>query len=492
MADGSQSQTMSGPFGADIPAHLQVQSRPLGMMKATAEHSESPASPKPLTQQLRLREFALVYMSYMCFLMGRKNYGFWLPAVIDILGIGKAEAGLLGSTQEIVYGTCALLNGVLIDMASPKHILVACLLCIALLNLAIGSTESLPVMIVIWGANGFVQSFGWPSISNIFLAWFPDPASRGAWYSLLSTCQNAGAALVPLLISSCVSRLGWRGALYAPAICCCCYALVLGALLYGSPAAVQRSVSGQRQGLKTYQAPQLPRGLARLLTQQVLLNRALWLMALNYAAISLVRTSLSDWSTVFLLEAKGLDMSQAARCLFLLETGGFVGSLVAGAMSDRFFAGRRGPIVCTASLCIAPALIGLLLSDDERLLSLCYALLGFCAFPVHVLLGLFSREVVAPNVSSSAGGFVKAIAQIGGAFAGYPLGLLQQQAGWRGVFGFLASAVGLAALATLPLWNTTAQVERQPLRCRNGTVADFEELQKKHAGGSHAKLHKLS
>ena len=239
--------------------------------------------------------------------------------------------------------------------------------------------------------------------------------------------------------------------------------------------------------------PQLPRGLARLLTQQVLLNRALWLMALNYAAISLVRTSLSDWSTVFLLEDKGLQMHEAARCLFLLETGGFVGSLAAGALSDRVFAGRRGPIVCTASLLIAPSLLGLLFAEDVRLLSLCYAWLGFCAFPVHVLLGLFSREVVASNVSSSAGGFVKAIAQIGGAFAGYPLGLLQQRAGWKGVFGFLASTVGAAAIATLPLWHTRAMVAREPLRCRNGTVADFEELQKKYANGSQGKkLHKLS
>lgn len=104
-----------------------MESRPLGMTKAASEPPDSPANPKLLTQQLRLREFALVYVSYMCFLMGRKNYGFWLPAVIDVLGIGKAEAGLLGSTQEIVYGTCALLNGVLIDMATPKRILVACL-----------------------------------------------------------------------------------------------------------------------------------------------------------------------------------------------------------------------------------------------------------------------------------------------------------------------------------------------------------------------------
>ena len=65
--------------------------------------------------------------------------------------------------------------------------------------------------------------------------------------------------------------------------------------------------------------------------------------------------------------------------------------------------------------------------ESPLLLQVAYAWLGFCAFPVHVLLGLFSREVVPANVSSSAGGFVKCIAQVGGAFAGYPLGLLQQR-----------------------------------------------------------------
>ena len=61
--------------------------------------------------RVRWREFTLIYMAYMSFLMARKNYGFWLPAVLSELGKGKGEAGLLGSTFEIAYGSCALLNG---------------------------------------------------------------------------------------------------------------------------------------------------------------------------------------------------------------------------------------------------------------------------------------------------------------------------------------------------------------------------------------------
>ena len=225
-------------------------------------------------------------------------------------------------------------------------------------------------------------------------------------------------------------------------------------------------------------------------------------MALSYFCVSMIRTTVSDWSTVFLHESKGLPLAVAARCLFAMETGGFAGSLAAGAISDRCFSGRRGPVVAICSAGLAPALIAILRASEPLTLQMCYAWLGLCAFPVHVLLGLFSREAVPTNVSSSAGGFVKCIAQArwkahahewahiysagrilllsvqaGGAFAGYPLGLVQQRAGWEGVFCLVAVIALVSAASAVPLWAATAHA-RPMIRARHGTVADFEELNK--------------
>ena len=122
---------------------------------------------------------------------------------------------------------------------------------------------------------------------------------------------------------------------------------------------------------------------------------------------------------------------------------------------------------------LAPTLLLLLHTSSATVAQLCYLWLGVCAFPVHVLLGLFSREVVPPSVSTTAGGFVKMIAQIGGASAGYPLGMLQQAYGWEGVFGFLAVVSLSAAAAAAPLWTATAQVR---IQARNGTVQDFKTM----------------
>merc|ERR1719424_242085 len=290
-------------------------------------------------------------------------------------------------------------------------------------------SSSLPVMVSLWAFHGLVQSVGWPSVTNVFLAWFPDPATRGAWYSLLSTCQNAGAATVPLVLSFAMNYYGWKAALYVPAVSCAMMAMVLLLCLHGSPAAAQTYHGGAKGLSREAATPAVRRPPSvKLLVETVLFNKSLWLMGVNYFCISMVRTCLSDWSAVFLPESKGLSLPAAASALFFMETGGFVGSLAAGWISDRLFAGRRGPVVCICSSMLAPGLLATRWVTSPLLIQACYFYIGFCAFPVHVLLGLFSREVVPPSVGSSAGGFVKCIAQAGGAFAGLPLGALQQRA----------------------------------------------------------------
>lgn len=422
-----------------------------------------------MIEKLRWREFALIYVAYMGFLACRKNYGLWLPAVVSELGHSKGQAGILGSAMEFTYGTCSFLNGAVIDTYPAKHLLIAGLVLSAVANVCIAGTDSLPMMIALWTANGAVQSVGWPSITTVFLAWFPDPAQRGAWYSLLSTCQNAGAALVPLCVSAFVSTHGWRAALLAPAAATTATALLLATALHGSPAAA----AGTPPSTK---AKPTKADLAHSMRQHVFLNHRLWLMAVAYFGVSMVRTCIQDWTSLYLNEAKGMPLATAARCLFLWELGGFGGSLVAGVLSDRLFQGRRGPVVCLSCALLAPSLACLSWLSSPTLLQLNYLWLGVCAFPVHVLLGLFSREVVPPSVSSSAGGFVKMIAQIGGASAGSPLGALQVRWGWDGVLTALACVSLVSACASMPLWKTTAAIR---IAGRNGTVQDFDAMQRK-------------
>ena len=204
-----------------------------------------------------------------------------------------------------------------------------------------------------------------------------------------------------------------------------------------------------------------------MLCADVLLNWRLWLMAVSYFCIGVIRSSLTDWTPLYLAEHKGLSAAAASSCLFAFELGGFLGSIAAGRASDHLCHGRRGPVMATCTLALCPALLLLDRTADARALPLVYFALGACAFPVHVLLGLASREVVSPTASSTAGGLVKFVAQMGASSAGYPLGVLQQRRGWSAVFCLLSSVALAGGVATLPLWRTVARVDERKIESRH-------------------------
>lgn len=118
----------------------------------------------------------------------------------------------------------------------------------AITNAALCLTDSVPLMTVLWGVNGFAQAFGWPCMAKVFMNWFPDPAERGILYSVLSTCQNVGTAFVPIILLPLMNEAeasgaewglgpfgGWRVAMSFPAACGLVYAGVLLALVPSSP-----------------------------------------------------------------------------------------------------------------------------------------------------------------------------------------------------------------------------------------------------------------
>eukprot|EP00466_Bigelowiella_natans_P006091 jgi/Bigna1/80906/fgenesh1_pg.75_\ len=176
-------------------------------------------------------------------------------------------------------------------------------------------------------------------------------------------------------------------------------------------------------------------------------------------------------------EEKGFTRSQAGRCLVMLEVGAFIGGLAGGVASDKVFQGRRGPIMCIFSAMCAPIIYAAFCIDlkaqglDDSMIvtatSVLYWLIGFFSFAPHVLIGLFAREL-APANASTAGGFVKAVGQMGGAFAGAPLSMLVGSV--------------LAAACFLPLWSVDPSASAASTASSNrgiGKHYNKKDLQKK-------------
>lgn len=440
------------------------------------------------TRYQQLFVLALLYLAYAIYLFCRKNYTFWLDALLssDEFSLTKSSAGSIGSSFELASGFSKIALAVVVDSHSPRYILCGALLLSALTNVGIllvvsnakwfiSLTSSTAVFVLvlsgIWSLNGLVQGLGWPALAKIFMSWFPNPADRGFWYGFLSTNQNVGAALVPLLLLPAIDHYGWTAALAVPAFVGAGVALATFFLIRDSPGEEHESnaavVPPSPARLSNSTSTSTSSASSTLLTsslvyQEVLGNSSLWLLSLSYFFVSIARSGLGDWAIKFLHDSWLLDVDQASTCLVYLEIGGFVGSLVGGILSDKVFDGKRAPVIgLFSALIIAPvALLSMRDAIPPTMIpyvpNVAYLLFGFFSFTPHMMIGLAAREWTQPRMQATAGGLVKFVAQVGSAAAGAPLGFLMDRYGWSCGLATISVMSGLSLLLMVPVWSKCA------------------------------------
>lgn len=383
--------------------------------------------------------FGLLYATYVVAYFCRRNYGFFLNGILQRGDLDSTSAAVFGSTMEIAYGVGKLVAGPVCDNFRPKPLLILSLLVAATCNALMFQFGLYYLDVALWGANGIAQAFIWPAMALIFFNWFGQSKARGTLYAVLSTNQNLGSALTPVLLTPLVSEFGWRVALWGPALAGASFCLVLLVLLRESPSAAKKEEEEKPAAKKEEDG-----GYVQAV-KQMLREREIWCLGLAYALLTLVRVGMADWGLVILREHLQLGSEYRARdCLVALEVGGFAGGLAAGVVSDSVFRGNRVIVMVLFTLLASAPGVFMVFSLTQYT-EAAYLLFGFGSFGPHVLVGLLAREMF-PRASSTAGTFAKSLAQVGGAIAGVPISLLSTQYGW-GAVGMVWTACLVASSA---------------------------------------------
>lgn len=403
----------------------------------------------------RMRIFASIYLGYATFYFTRKSFTFAMPALIDDLGYSKADLGILASILYISYGISKFISGVLSDRTNPRYFMSIGLIFTGVANICFGNASSLMLFALFWGLNGFFQGWGFPPCTKQLTYWF-SKKERGMWWSILSTANNLGGALIPLLSVFVLTSLGWRWAMHVPGLISIFIGIMLLASLRGVPTSLGLPPVEVYKGEpeeKVSEKPANQESALNSLLNHVLKSKAIWILAISCFCIYIVRSGINDWIVVYLNKHKGYRLVDAAASAFWFEVGGFIGCLGAGWGSDRLFQGQRIPyiIFCAIGLiaCITCtwSLPGSTILVENILLSLS----GFFIFGPQALIGLASAEFVSKEMACSAYGFTGGIAYLGAAASGYPLGKVIDIWGWEGFFSCLLGCCGALLLVLLPL-----------------------------------------
>ncbi|NGZ17229.1 MFS transporter [Vibrio aestuarianus] len=420
-------------------------------------HINGQLSPDEIDRQYRYwrRHIMLaMYVGYAMFYFTRKSLNYAMPAMIADLGLDKSDIGMMGTLFYITYGCSKFVSGIVSDRSNPRYFMGLGLIATGIINILFGLSSSISVLIFLWVLNAWFQGWGWPSCSKLLTTWY-SRSERGLWWALWNTAHNVGGALIPLLVGFVTLHFSWREGFIVPGFLAVltgvflCWRLQDKPVTLGLPSighwrndALELAQENEGVGLSTTQ----------ILHKYVLRNKYIWLLALSYVLVYIVRTAINDWGNIYLTEQHGYDLITANGALSLFEVGGFVGSLVAGWGSDKLFGGNRGPmnLIFSMGIFISVAALWLMPLTGFVLQAAGFFTIGFFVFGPQMLIGMAAAECSHKDSAGAATGFVGLFAYMGAALAGYPIAIIVEHFHWNGFFVTISICSATIGLLLLP------------------------------------------
>ena len=426
---------------------------------------------KSMYAHWRLRIFYACFIGYTIFYLCKKNIAVALPGISGEFGYSMTELGILGSSLYLTYGIGKFVNGVLADGSDVRKFLPLALIMTALANIAFALTPSVvglfgldpkvSAMILLWlltffwGVSGWFQSAGFPAVAKSLTYWYSN-SERGTKWSLWSCSHQTGTFLSFILAGHIASHFGWRAAFLVPGMLALITALWLFERLrdrpqslglpdievYNNEPSAKKAAKGEEDNM-TY---------VQIFKKYILCNKTIWMLAIAYIFVYIIRFGAEDWMIMYLTKAKAnISLADATNMIASLPLVGICGTVAAGFISDKVFKGKRAPVNLLYLIGVVAMLLLLKFNTINALNYVIIGLLGaFTYGPQMMIGGLCAVESSSKKVASAATGFTGTFGYVGAVFSATGTGFMVDKFGWNGAVAFwLTSAVICITICTI-------------------------------------------
>ncbi len=400
-----------------------------------------------------------LWLTYGAFYFCRVNIsaavpGLQAPTHEGGLGIEAETVGWILGSLKITYAIGQLINGQLSERLPARKMLAIGMLGSAALCVCFGAGTAAYFLLFVWAMNGYCQSLGWTPCVRVMANWIPI-TRRGKVIGIVGTGYQVTAALAVIVAGHSAELLGWRGAMFVPAVLLAACSIVMFLFLKEHPDDV--SAANPTGPSITANSVKRPWSEVAYLT---ITNPALWLLGISLGMLNACRYGYSDWGLAHLSEVQKTGLGKSALKIAVLPVGAVAGVFLSGWATDRFFGSRRAPVICVLLLLLGimtlfyDAVVRASASGTVVLL----VLIGFCTFGPQVLLvGTAPADLAREGTSAAAAGFVNFMGYVGAALAGDVLtGYLYQNYGWEVAIYAWAACAFIAALTAGVLWTRSS------------------------------------
>jgi len=331
-------------------------------------------------------------------------------------------------------------------------------------------TLMLMLIVVFWGANGFLQAMGWSPMVRVMAHWFP-VATRGKIMGAMGTCYQFGAAAAYFLALFLVGRYvedlygDWRAAFLVPAVIFAAVGVLFFALIRNHPEDVGLPPVDPEDVTQLDASHESERTIGDNVLA-IVTNPYVWIVAWTFFLLDLNRYGFVNWLPAFLDDQGAADKSQfkfyMKRCIHPLA--GSAGAFLAGWGTDRFFGGRRAPVIAILLTVLGLSSIVFPYIDPTQgwLLILIVAVIGFCTYGPHILMvGHAAQDFGKKKGAAGAAGFIDGMGYIGASLAGWGAGCLIKIEGFGYKYTFITFGVAaiLGALLVSAIWTVRPDMQ---------------------------------
>ena len=360
---------------------------------------------KSIFYSLRWRVFASITIGYAFYYIIRQSYSVIKKPLLASGAVDPTQVGIIGSIFFVTYGLGKFTNSFLADRMNNKRFFAFGLFMSSVTMAAMGLVNSFVPLAVLWGINGWFQSYGaGPSI-----------VSLNQWFS---------------------NRM--RGTLYG------------------------EKTQAQVDAEKT-------RSVGSMQWNAVVKNPAVWILGLSSLCVYIARYAVESWGVVYLTSAKGYDIMGAAGVMAYMQVAGIFGALLCGWISDRFFHSKRNMPALIYGLLYTASIAGFVWAPQSFYTDLfCMTFYGFTMGALVCYMGgLMAVDIVPKRVTGAAMGMIGLLSYAGAAIQEFVTGKLMTITTVVGEkiydFGyateFWVGAALLSTLLALLVWNAKPQDE---------------------------------
>lgn len=376
-----------------------------------------------------------------------------------------ANIGLILSCFGIGYGVAKLFMGVFADKCDSNRYLMAGLFLSAVLNIFLGSTKNLYLMMLLMFLMAVTQGMGAAACQKMIQLWW-GPRMRGTMYSIWSSAHNAGSficvAIVQLavfLFSGSIPAVFYTASVISFIICI--LILLLGAdrpKVVGLPDI--STYTGDKVILDNGQvstSDQTDLSIMQIFIKYILKNKLVWAVTLTSMSLYLVRYGIQSWIPSYLVQNKGFDPAAAKWVIGIFELASVPGVIIIGAISDAL-KGRRATVSIVCVIGMLLCLTCYFFSSNHTVIIIALIIMGNLIYAPLTLVGLMINEVVPKFAVGASTGFMGFFQYIfGETLATALIGILVDHFGWIASNTVLYGASIVAVLFLL----YTAISERQ-------------------------------